>query len=93
MFYSLDQDGVLQAVMEDFEQHRLPRIMDIKEKVEQGEVLNDFDIEFLDEVLSDTQNYESFVDKHPDYQQLFARVAHLYETITEKALENEQRTG
>jgi len=31
-----------------------------------------------------------FVVDHPEYQELYARVADLYEDITSKALENEQ---
>ena len=93
MYYSLEEEGVLQAVLERFEKHRFPRLMDIKEKVDQGGVLNDFDIEFLDEVLTDTQKYKHFVDEHPEFQQFYARVAHLYEELTQKALDNENETG
>ena len=32
------------------------------------------------------------VDKHPEYQDLYARAVHLYKEITQKALENEKGT-
>jgi len=93
MQYSMEQEGVLTAVMERFEKHRLPRILDIKEKVEQGGKLSDPDIDFLEEVLTDTQRYKQFVDKHPEFQELYTRVVHLYERLTDQALENEKNSG
>ncbi len=91
MYYSLEQQGVLEVVMERFEKQRLPRILDIKTMVDRGEVLSKPDSEFLEQVCRDTQQYKHFVDGHPEFQQLYARVAHLYEEIARKALENENR--
>ena len=54
MGYSLEQEGVLSAVMERFEKQRLPRVLKIKEKVDQGGRLDDADIAFLEEVFEDT---------------------------------------
>ena len=76
--------------MERFQKQRLPRILDIKELVDKGRTLNDHDIAFLEEVFEDTRQYQGFVDKHPEFQDLYARVVHLYEQITERALENEK---
>ena len=92
MSYPLEQQGVLAAVMERFEKQRLPRILDIKTIVDQGGTLGDLEIAFLEEVLKDTQQYKHFVDGHPEFQELYARMAHLYEQITEKALRNEQKS-
>jgi hypothetical protein len=90
MAYSLDQAGVLEVVMERFKNHRLPRVMDIKALVDQGKRLNEYDIAFLEEVFEDTRQYKHFVDEHADFQNLYARLTHLYEEITKKALENEK---
>lgn len=87
----LDQAGVLEVVMERFEKHRLPRILDIKKLVDQGELLCDMDIDFLEKVLQDTRKYKPFADEHPEYQSLYANVAHLYHEITNKALANERK--
>ncbi|MBF0266821.1 MAG: hypothetical protein HQL46_16280 [Gammaproteobacteria bacterium] len=89
MSYSLEKEGVLQAVMERFEKSRLPRVMKIKQQVDEGHVLASSDIEFLDEVLKDTQQYADFVSKHEEYRKLYANVTHLYNEITTKALKNE----
>ena len=89
MPYSLEQPGVLTVVLERFEKQRLPRILDIMEMLNQGGTLNNFDILFLEDVLKDTQQYKHFADEHPEFQQLYARVAHLYDQMTARALANE----
>lgn len=91
MYSSLEQKGVLEAVMFRFEKQRLPRILDIKKLVDRGEKLSEFEMEFLEEVFTDTQQYKSFVDTHPEFQMLYARVAHLYNQIASAAMENEKR--
>lgn len=92
MYYSLEKKGVLEAVMQRFEKQRLPRILDIKRMVDRGEVLCKLDIEFLEEVFRDTQQYRHFVDEHPEFQKLYATVAHLYDEIAKKALDNENKS-
>ena len=91
MAYSLENKGILTVVMERFEKHRLPRIMDIKSLVEDGNRLSDSDIKFLSIVLNDTKQYANFVSSHNEYQNLFSHVASLYDEITMKALNNENR--
>ena len=92
MYYSLEKKGVLEAVMQRFEKQRLPRILNIKRMVDRGEVLCKLDIEFLEEVFRDTQQYRHFVDEHPEFQKLYATVAHLYDDIAKKALDNENKS-
>lgn len=83
-------EGIAFAILERFEKIRLPRALDIKEKVDRGEKLDDFDIEFLDEVLKDSEEIKRYVDVRPEYQSLYARAIGLYGEITKKALENEE---
>jgi len=87
-----DRDaGVIAVLMERFQSYRLPRALSLKEKVDRGEVLDGGDIAFLQRVFADAEHVKQLADRHPEYQNLCAQVAHLYHQITEKALENEQR--
>ncbi|MEA3413492.1 MAG: hypothetical protein U9R74_18445 [Pseudomonadota bacterium] len=52
--------------------------------------MNEFDIEFLDEVFRDAASMKPLLDGHPEWKPLAARMAHLYREITGKALENEK---
>lgn len=83
-------EGVITVLLERFNTQRFPRAMSIKEKVDRGEVLSDSDIAFLEEVFSDANEIKPLVDRHPELNELVARVISLYKEITDKALENEK---
>ncbi|MDO6709002.1 hypothetical protein [Photobacterium sp. 1_MG-2023] len=81
--------GILQALAERMESQRLPRALAMKQRVDDGETLNELDIQFLKEVLDDAQRIMPLVERHPEWQNLAASLINLYQEITTKALENE----
>ncbi|MGH8471409.1 MAG: hypothetical protein ACREVJ_02890 [Gammaproteobacteria bacterium] len=82
--------GLITVLLERLETQRLPRALALKDKVDRGELLDDFDIGFLEEVFADTSNVRPLVARHPEYQKLAARMMDLYKQITDKALQNEK---
>jgi len=84
--------GVIQAVVERLEKIRLPTALQLQEKVNNGETLNDLDLAFLDNVFQDSQKISGMLEKYPEWQPLAARMISLYNEITTKALENEQES-
>lgn len=85
--------GLIQVLAEQLERKRLPRALSLKEKVDGGATLDDLDIEFLEAVFHDAQSVSTLVDRHPEWQDLAAKMIQLYKEITEKALENEKAKG
>jgi hypothetical protein len=82
--------GVIGAIVTRFERQRLPRLLDLKKKVDRGAVLDDSELAFLEQVRQDSTEATRLADRNPEYQELFARAVSLYAEIIEAALKNEQ---
>jgi hypothetical protein len=85
--------GVLTVLAQRLVDERLPRALALKKKVDQGETLEDRDIEFLEKVFNDARMIAPIVNQNPQYQDVAARMVQLYKEITEKALENQKAQG
>ena len=86
-----EDEGVILALLERFEKYRLPRALEIKERVDQGEKLSDEDLDFLKDVLEGHRHVKPYVDKYPQYESVVSQAMNLYHQITSKALDNEEQ--
>ena len=77
--------GILQVVVEEFTNRRLPWLLGIKERVDQGERLSELDVTSLSVVLARANEVLPIVKRHPEYHELTAKAIDLYGEITEKA--------
>jgi hypothetical protein len=84
------ETGTIVALLERMRTQRLPRTLDIKEKVDAGGKLDDYDLAFLQEVAGESAYVKGLWDRHPEFHEIGGRIIHLYHEITEKALANEQ---
>lgn len=82
--------GVITVLLQRMNDFRLPRSLDIKKKVDNGEVLDEFDIKFLEEVFQDADAARPYIAHHPELNDLVSKIVGLYKEITDKALANEQ---
>lgn len=81
--------GLITTLLERLEKQRLPRLLALKEKVDEGEPLDNLELEFLGKAVADAQDILPIIDRHPEYQQLTTQVVTLYKEISEKALQLE----
>jgi len=88
----LKESAVIQALLERFQKLILPQALGMKERVDAGKRLSSMDMEFLKEVLDAANKALPMVDRHPEYKELAARAIHLYNEITARALENEEKS-
>ena len=89
---SEEELGVIYSVIERFEKQRLPRLLELKKRVDNGEVLSESDIRFMYQVTLDAQRSKRLIDRHPEFHRFCSEVIHLYEEIAVKALENEKES-
>lgn len=89
---NIKDKAILETLLERFQKHRLPRLLDIKKNVDQGETLSDYDIEFMEELFKDAKQNDRYLQTADDeLKNLMGKVLALYKEITEKAMENEQK--
>lgn len=88
---SSNDSGVIAVLMKRLSEQRLPRALELKEKVDQGGLLDDIDIEYLEKVFADATKTRQLVERHPEHQELVARIISLYSDITARGLENQKQ--
>lgn len=82
--------GIIQVLIQEFEMHRLPCLLRIREKVDNGDLLNDGDIEFLHRVINDARGSIPLTIYCTELHDFCICVVCMLRKITEKALENEK---
>ena len=87
-----DDTGVILALMQRFNEQRLPQMLEMKKRVDAGECLGEHDLSVLEKVFSDANHVLPLLEKHPDLQPVASRAVSLYKEITTRALENENKT-
>ena len=85
--------GTAQVLMVRLESQRLPRALKLKEKVDRGERLTEFDTQFLKQATQEGREARKLAQKLPQYQEVVNRMAALYEEIARKGAENENKAA
>ncbi len=90
MYSSSDETGIITAYLEKLEEQSIPRALALKKRIDDGECLNEIDIMYFEEQLSEASSVMPLLVHHPEYQKLTTELANLYHEITEQALKNEK---
>ena len=83
--------GTIAVLLDRAVNKRIPNVLAIKERLRKGGTLSDLEIIHLDDILTDGRKMLAMVDRHPQFQELAAKMTSLYAEITRMALENERK--
>lgn len=83
--------GVVFVLLDRFNKQRLPRIKQLKKKVDSGVLLDKYDQRFIEEVQRDIRKVTPIIDRNPEYQELTAEALSLWTEIIEKNFENQNK--
>jgi len=84
--------GVATVLMMRLESERLPYALKLKDKVDRGDRLSDYDTRFLKRVVQESAEARRLAEKLPQYREVVAKMAQLYDEITRKGLENDRKS-
>jgi len=84
-----EDTGVIETLLARLNEYRLPRLLELKERVDAGEAIDANDLQLLERVLQDAREIEPLIKRNPKVQPIYAQVTQLYAEITAKAVENE----
>lgn len=84
----INDTGIILVVLQNLEKQCLPRVVEIKQRLDDGAILNEFEIEYLSCALHNTQSFMPYLGRHPEYEPLFSKVIHYYKSVTDEALDN-----
>jgi hypothetical protein len=61
---------IIAGALKRLNEFRLPRALSLKKKVDGGEVLDDFDLQFLQRALNDARDLNPILERNPEYLKL-----------------------
>ena len=82
--------GLVEVLLERLEKQRLPRLLSMKEKVDEGGSLDELELDFLENAIADARKVMPLIDRHPEHQAFATQVMELYKTIIDQAMKNEK---
>jgi hypothetical protein len=91
MKVSMDAAGCMIAPIDNMAEQALPRLSEIKKKVDTGRELGEVDIRFMSQVTAYAQRSRVLIERHPEWQEFFTEVLRLYGEIVDRAIENVEK--
>ena len=85
---STNDTATINFKIDDLAKQNLPRLLDIKEKVDLGGKLSESDIQFMSQVIHYSQRSRFLINQFPEWQRFFTELLHLHGEIVNMAMDN-----
>ena len=82
--------GLITTLLDRFTNQRLPRLLEMKSRLDKGDKLDDRDLDLLQSIQDNFKKNQTLIDSYPQLESIVAKSIGLYSEITSRALENEQ---
>jgi hypothetical protein len=83
-------EAILNLLVHQLNEYRLPRIQRMLKRLDEGEKLTDVDIQHLKREYDESMKDWRLLERNPKYMDLGLRYVELYTDLITKAVENEQ---
>ena len=85
--------GIAQVMLQRLNEQRLPHTLKMRDRVDKGELLTDYDKEFLKEAAEEARFIPPLLERQPQFKSLAHQVFSMFDYITAKGLENEKASA
>lgn len=85
--------GLLQVLLDRFNKQRLPRALALEKKVNSGELLDDYDHKYIEDLKKDASQVRAIIERNPEYKELAENIINLWNEIIEKDIENRKKAN
>jgi len=81
--------GITITLLEKLSIEIIPKAIGIQDRLNNGEHLDHWDRQTMDELIESAHQVKPLIDRHPEHQEMYAQLVHLYKQISDQALLNE----
>ncbi len=74
-------------------QNRIPLLLDIKQRVQEGHTLSDLEIIELSSMLEHAGDSRGLISRHPELEKIAVQIITLYNDVINAAMESEKKGG
>ncbi len=74
-------------------QNRIPILLDVKQRVQEGDNLSDLEIIELSSMLAHASDAQGLISRHPELQKIAVQIVSLYNDIINAAMQSEKKGG
>ena len=91
MTLSADDIDAMSALEEDLAKQALPRLLDLRNKVNAGGTLSKSDIGFLSQVIHHARQSKQLMDLSPEWHVFYDELLQIHSDIVNQAMDNVER--